>query len=321
MYEKLTIKGELKYIPTQRKTLKEEAVPTIEHQFIPIPEHELQANTIHIEESFEPYPNQPKDEQQQQINAEQQELSEDQNDSNYLMDYEMIQQDFAEPLFSQYQDTNVTINPIENFKSKFRAFSLLPPFWLHAENPNGLEFMRMDPKTQKIKHHIRLNDDLTVTVIFPNNEQLPLKEKINSYDNTYDYLKSVERWPLCVGTQIDDNKFCKGVIIGDDTYERNQQYPRCKSCRILRNRLQNRNSTSTLLQKMAEAKRRASNLVHKCKRLKRTVSLMPATYVTIKLCSPTVQINRTVCMTNRYDNRQSDNRTAQFYRNDLSLRM
>ncbi|XP_063379933.1 uncharacterized protein LOC134666644 isoform X1 [Cydia fagiglandana] len=273
MYEKLTIKGELKYIPTQRKTLKEEAVPTIEHQFIPIPEHELQANTIHIEESFEPYrpyPNQPKDEQQQQINAEQQELSEDQNDSNYLMDYEMIQQDFAEPLFSQYQDTNVTINPIENFKSKFRAFSLLPPFWLHAENPNGLEFMRMDPKTQKIKHHIRLNDDLTVTVIFPNNEQLPLKEKINSYDNTYDYLKSVERWPLCVGTQIDDNKFCKGVIIGDDTYERNQQYPRCKSCRILRNRLQNRNSTSTLLQKMAEAKRRASNLVHKCKRLKRT---------------------------------------------------
>ncbi|XP_063630179.1 uncharacterized protein LOC134801498 [Cydia splendana] len=162
MYEKLIIKGELKYIPTQRKTLKEEAVPTIEHQFIPIPEHELQANTIHVEESFEPYPNQPKDEQQQQINAEQQELSVDQNDSNNLMDCEMIQQVFAEPLLSQYQD--VTINPIDNFKSKFRAFSFLPPFWLHAENSSGLEFMRMDPTTQQIRHHIRLNDDLTITV-------------------------------------------------------------------------------------------------------------------------------------------------------------
>ncbi|XP_063390059.1 uncharacterized protein LOC134675659 [Cydia fagiglandana] len=406
MYEKLTIKGERKYIPTQRKTLKEEAVPTIEHQFIPIPEHELQANTIHVEQSFEPYPKQPKDEQQQQINTEHQELSEDQSDSNNSMDYETlhqelsedqsdsnnsmdyetlqqvfvepllsqyldtdvtinsienfkskfrtfsllppfwlhaenpnglefmrmdpttqqikhhirlnddltitvifpnkeqlplkekinlhdntynylksverwplcvgtqiddnklckgvivsddtyekIQQVFTEPLLSQYPDTDVIINPIENFKSKFRIFSLLPPFWLHAENPNGLEFMRMDPKTHKIKHHIRLNDDLTITVIFPNKEQLPLKEKINSYDNTYNYLKSVERWPLCVGTQIDDNKLCKGVIIGDDTYERNRQYPRCKSCRKLRNILMNRKSTSTLLRKMAKTKK------------------------------------------------------------------
>ncbi|XP_061708156.1 uncharacterized protein LOC133518467 [Cydia pomonella] len=202
MYEKFNIKGELKYIPTQRKTLKEEALPTMEHQFIPIPE--FQANIIHVQESVELYPNQSK-EKQQQINVEQQELSDDQKSSNDLMDCEMIQHDFAEPT-SQYQDTDITINPIEIFKIKFRAFSLLPPFWLHAENPNGLEFMRMDPTTQQIKHHIRLNDDLSITVIFTNKEELPIKEKINSYDNTYDYLKSVERWPLCVGTQIDDNK-------------------------------------------------------------------------------------------------------------------
>ncbi|XP_063542857.1 uncharacterized protein LOC134751397 isoform X2 [Cydia strobilella] len=268
MYDKLNIKGELKYIPTQRKMLKEEALPTIEHQFIPIPEHEIRGNIIHVKESSQTYPNQRKEKQKQ---GEQQELSED-HKSNNLIDYEMIHV-FAEPLLSQYQDTDVTINPIEIFKSKFQAFSLLPPFWIHAENPNGLEFMRMDPTTKQMKHHIRLNDDLSITVIFPNKEELQLKEKINSYDDTYNYLKSVERWPFCVGTQIEGNKFCKGVIVGDDTYERNQRYPRCKSCRILRNRLQNRNSTLTLLQRMSEAKR--ANLVQKRKCLKRMMVSPP----------------------------------------------
>ncbi|KAK0169601.1 hypothetical protein PV328_011836 [Microctonus aethiopoides] len=36
MYDKFVIKGELKIIPKERKQLKNEASPTLEHQFVPI---------------------------------------------------------------------------------------------------------------------------------------------------------------------------------------------------------------------------------------------------------------------------------------------
>ncbi|CAG5100546.1 Protein of unknown function, partial [Cotesia congregata] len=75
-------------------------------------------------------------------------------------------------------------------------------------------------------------------VIFSNGEELSLDVKINSFKNICEFLKSVERWPLCVG-----------VIISDDAYQRNQRNPRCKSCRILQKRLQSRKSTSIVLEK------------------------------------------------------------------------
>ncbi|XP_074115079.1 uncharacterized protein LOC141537799 [Cotesia typhae] len=111
--------------------------------------------------------------------------------------------------------------------------------------------MRMDPTTQQIKIRLRLNKDTSITVIFLNNEELPLNEKLHSLSCVYNYLKSVERWPICVGTQIDSTKYsklCKNVIVGDDIYKRNQANPRCKSCRILRNRLQSQKSTSMNLE-------------------------------------------------------------------------
>ncbi|XP_057340694.1 uncharacterized protein LOC130677837 [Microplitis mediator] len=142
---------------------------------------------------------------------------------------------------------------------------------MFLNNPNEPEFLRMDPATRQIKNHLRLNEDTSVTVIFRKLGELPLNEKIVSLSNISNYSKSVERWPLCVGTQIDKNKYsktCKGVIVGDDTYKRNQPNPRCKSCRILRNRLQNCNSTAINMGRIAAKKRRAT-LVKQCKRLKR----------------------------------------------------
>ncbi|CAH2062436.1 unnamed protein product, partial [Iphiclides podalirius] len=106
---------------------------------------------------------------------------------------------------------------------------MLPPCWLFVEKPNGVEFMRMDTTTKQIKNHIRLNKDLSITVIFPNNDEYSLKEKLKSLNKLYNYLKSVERWPLCVGTQMDNNKYseiCKGVVVGDDTYKRYRQNAR-----------------------------------------------------------------------------------------------
>ncbi|CAH2090996.1 unnamed protein product [Euphydryas editha] len=163
MYEKLYIKGELIIMPLRKKILKEEDLPTIQHQFIPVLEHEL--NT--------------------------------------------------KPPFSQHASKDSkNVQEIEAPK--------LPPFWLY------IVFMRMDPTTQQIKIRLRLNKDKSITVLFPNNDELPLNEKINSLSCIYDYLKSVERWPLCVGTQIDSikySKLCKNVIVGDDSYKRNQANP------------------------------------------------------------------------------------------------
>ncbi|CAG5020950.1 unnamed protein product [Parnassius apollo] len=240
MYEKFHINGELIIFPTGRKILKDEALPTIEHQFVPIPAHKLQVSAHSAQQMPDSYCNQSKDEcqdQVQKVNVHQQKLLEDPKPNNFIDDNEQHPQNSEDPLMCLQGTQSVA-----TFKDNFLKFPVLPPSWLYVEKPSGLEFMRMDPITKQIKNHIRLNQDLSITVIFANNKVLSLNEKITSCSNVYDYLKTVERLPLCVGTQIDNNKYsrlCKGVIIGDDAYKRNQQYPRCKSCRILRNRLQN----------------------------------------------------------------------------------
>ncbi|CAH2083784.1 unnamed protein product [Euphydryas editha] len=181
--------------------------------------------------------------------------------NNPMDDGVQSEQDLIEPPFSEHATKDSkNLQEIEAPK--------LPPFWLYIPEPNGLVFMRMDPTTQLINIRLRLNKDTSITVLLPNNDELPL----NSLSCIYDYLKSVERWPLCVGTQIDSikySKLCKNVIVGDDTYKRNQANPRCKSCRILRNRLQSRNSTSIHLETTIAKKRRAKNLVKQCKRFKK----------------------------------------------------
>ncbi|KAK0092822.1 hypothetical protein PV326_000504 [Microctonus aethiopoides] len=236
MYDKFIINGALKILPKERKKLKDEALPTLEHQFVPIDfnrfedEQHCQVEEHHIEER---------------------KILLNQELSNNLMDANIpTEQNLEEPPLSQHvhdiesQQKTEARTPFEYLMDNIQK-SPLPPSWLYLDKPNGLIFMRMDETTRRIVNHLRLNNDKSITVIFPNNEELFLNEKIDSFSGIHDYLKSVERWPLCVGTQIDNNRYsrtCKGVIIGEDTYKRNQPNPRCKSCRILRNRLQNRNS-------------------------------------------------------------------------------
>ncbi|XP_074113767.1 uncharacterized protein LOC141536884 isoform X3 [Cotesia typhae] len=285
-YEKFFIKGEVKIFPTGKKIVRNEALPTTEHQFIPIPAYELLASTVHEQQQPNFHCNHSEDEQQYQVqenNVEQQKVLVNQEVSNNFMDDNVqTEKDLDEPLLSQqahydlknHQETEASTQS-ENFRDNLNKFIALPPFWMYGDKPNGPEFMRMDPTTERITNRLRLNEDKSITVIFRNNEELILNDKIDSYSNIYDYLKSVERWPLCVGTQIDSNRYskiCKGSIVGDDAYIRNQPNPRCKSCRILRNRLQNHKSKSTFinLKRTTATKRRASNLVKQCKRLKLT---------------------------------------------------
>ncbi|XP_044584716.1 uncharacterized protein LOC123265132 isoform X2 [Cotesia glomerata] len=238
LYDKFIINGEVKIFPTVKKMLKAEALPTIEHQFIPIPLCELQASIIDEPQKVTSCHNHCEDDQQ---------------------DREQIEQDLEKsPLSQQSYDSlnnhvenEITVQPIESIGDILKC-PMLPSFWMHIEIPDGLEFLRMDPLAKKTKNHIRLNEDLSFTVIFSNGEELPLDVKINSFKSICEFLKSVERWPLCVGTQIDSNKYsklCKGVITSDDAYQRNQRNPRCKACRILRKRLQSRKSTFVDLRK------------------------------------------------------------------------
>ncbi|XP_015179399.1 PREDICTED: uncharacterized protein LOC107067961 isoform X2 [Polistes dominula] len=277
MYEKFYIKGETMYMPTERKKLKEEALPTIQHQFIPIFEHVFLTNTVDELEKPSLRSKGSEDEQlfqMQENNIEPQKILAYEDVSNNLIGAGVqSKQDLIEPPFSQHASKDS--KNLQEIK-----VPKIPPFWLYVPKSNGFVFMRMDPTTQQIKIRLRLNEDTSITVIFPNNEELPLNEKINSLSNVYDYLKSVERWPLCVGTQIDSikySKLCKNVIIGDETYKRSQANPRCKSCRMLRkrlqarmlrNRLQSRNSTSNNLETTA-TKKRASKRIKQCRSLKR----------------------------------------------------
>ncbi|KAK0074617.1 hypothetical protein PV325_008075, partial [Microctonus aethiopoides] len=245
MYDKMVIKGELKIIPKERKQLKDEAIPTLEHQFVSI--------------DF----NHSEDEQHCQVDEhqiEQPKILVNQELSNNLMDANISTgQDLEEPpsrqnvhdIIESQQKTEAR-KRFEDIRNNIKNI-VLPPSWLYLDKPNGLVFMRMDETTRRIVNHLRLNEDASITVSI---NQCP------------------KRWPLCVGTQIDSNRYsriCKGVIIGEDTYKRNQPNPRCKSCRILRNRLRNRDSTSIHLEKVISKKRRILNVVKQCKRLKRTL--------------------------------------------------
>ncbi|KAJ0171075.1 hypothetical protein K1T71_013274 [Dendrolimus kikuchii] len=266
MYDKFYIKDKLIIYPKGKKQLKDDALPKMEHQFVP------------------KYFNDPVDEEHCQVEEhqieEQKALVNQQFSNNLTCANIKTELDLEESPLSQHahdiierhQETK-TRTLLEDFRDNIKKIPLLPPFWLYIEKPNGLEFMRMDVTTRQILNHLRLNGDTYITVIFPNNQELSLNEKIDIICDIYNYLKSVERWPLCVGTQIDSSRYsrnCKGVIIGEETYKRNQPNPRCKSCRILRNRLQNRAATSINLERIITKKGYDSNLVKQCKCVKRT---------------------------------------------------
>ncbi|CAD6238903.1 GSCOCG00008546001-RA-CDS [Cotesia congregata] len=58
MYETFNIKGEIIILPTGKKTLREEALPTIEHQFISVLAHELQTSVVNKSQNVHSNPNQ-----------------------------------------------------------------------------------------------------------------------------------------------------------------------------------------------------------------------------------------------------------------------
>ncbi|XP_044745630.1 uncharacterized protein LOC123307407 [Coccinella septempunctata] len=119
-----------------------------------------------------------------------------------------------------------------------------------------------------------VRDDLTVLVIFPNKERLHVDDQIVSSlpEDVYAYLKSVEKWPLCVGTQIENQSFskgCQGVIVGHGMYKRMQQNLRCQSCRVLRKKLNDRKGGNSVQEKWIIFKRKKGSTLKQCNRLQK----------------------------------------------------
>ncbi|CAK1577983.1 unnamed protein product [Parnassius mnemosyne] len=155
--------------------LKNEALPTIEHQFIPIPAYELQASIIEPQKSISCHNHSGDDQQDSMQNSsiEQHELFDYLYNPNNATNYnEEMEQDLEESLLSQQSNDDLnnnvaketTIQPIESFRDILKC-PMLPSFWMHVEKPDGLEFLRMDPSTKETKNYIRLNEDLSVTAI------------------------------------------------------------------------------------------------------------------------------------------------------------
>ncbi|KAG5894104.1 hypothetical protein JTB14_004043 [Gonioctena quinquepunctata] len=267
MYDKIKIGNVVNLIYLSKKKLHEEALPTIEHTHQLHSDLQQQHETIMSVENPEEqlYISRNKKKQQKQnaeTNNELQQTSIEQQSNHHC-------NDFQEQTLDDFQ-------PQHTLKNKINNVLMLPAFWFFSEKPKEFEFMRIDPTTKRIKNHIRLNEDLSLTVVCSNNDEIDLDEKLTSLDNIHHYLKSVENWPLCIGTQIKKKKFskkCKGVIIGDETYERTQMNLRCKSCRMLRNQLQTRSLTpSCCLKKSGLRKNRSRNLSKQVKHLKTTAN-------------------------------------------------
>ncbi|XP_030748848.1 uncharacterized protein LOC115876941 [Sitophilus oryzae] len=246
MYDKIVIGDTIHLHYLQRKILKEEALPTRKHQF------ELNSELLQEQQAREDQfvkqqqykktkQQQPKEEplsQEQQHEQSEQEIIQFEEQPKYEIQDPLNQDDQLEQTeqdqhFVEHQITEI-IEPIAEIKKNISA---LPPCWLYIDKPKEIEFMRLDPTSKQILNHIILKEDLSITVVCSNNERKALDEKIVSIDEVYKYLKSVEKWPLCVGTQFEEKRYsddCKGVVFGDEAYKRHQMNPRCVSCRVLR---------------------------------------------------------------------------------------
>ncbi|CAG5096749.1 Protein of unknown function [Cotesia congregata] len=139
LYDKFIINGEVKICPTVKKKLKPEALPTIEHQFIPLPLYELQASIIDQPQKSTSCHNHCEDDQQDRMQnscIEQQELLDDLNISNNATNYsQQLEQDLEKSLLSQqsydslnnHVENERTVKPIESI-GDIQKCPMLPQF-------------------------------------------------------------------------------------------------------------------------------------------------------------------------------------------------
>ncbi|XP_044757117.1 uncharacterized protein LOC123315480 [Coccinella septempunctata] len=253
MYNKIVIKDVVHLHELHRKTLKPEALPTIQHQFHSYAGEHLAKEQM-LQDKQKLVHQQPEIIQHQEeiVNQHSQQQSEAPIEHNYC-----VQQ---------------SEKPLQYLLDKYQQF--LPQHWAYIPKPDGIEYIRLDPETRLIKNHIMVRDDLTVLVIFPNKERLHVDDQIVSSlpEDVYAFLKSVEKWPLCVGTQIENQSFskgCQGVIVGHGMYKRMQQNLRCQSCRVLRKKLNDRKGGNSVQEKWIIFKRKKGSTLKQCNRLQK----------------------------------------------------
>ncbi|XP_074112054.1 uncharacterized protein LOC141535820 [Cotesia typhae] len=86
MYETFNINGEITIFPTGKKTLRDTALPTVEHQFLPVAIHDVERNVINQLQKPSSNHNKSEEKLKHEDKFKQQELLVDQRVSDRVMD-------------------------------------------------------------------------------------------------------------------------------------------------------------------------------------------------------------------------------------------
>ncbi|XP_034944887.1 uncharacterized protein [Chelonus insularis] len=91
------------------------------------------------------------------------------------------------------------------------------------------------------KLRLRVTADLSVTLVMPHRSEIILTDRVSSMEELYASMRKAESLTICCGTLFDENRYatqCSGIITPNENYQRQQLNPRCRACRILRQRIQ-----------------------------------------------------------------------------------
>ncbi|XP_052746320.1 uncharacterized protein LOC112054391 isoform X2 [Bicyclus anynana] len=209
MFEKNKTNGEVQILKTGKTTLNDKALPSVNHQFTPTPEHKLARK--------------PDSSCFQTQNSIKEVFVDQETDDPYMDKTEH----FSDPLLDNVSNTTKTSQNIEKWVNNKKILKL-PPTWMYVRKENRVEYERINLNTGAARN---------LVTFLPNNKEIILKKKIDSFKNIYDCLKHIERIRLCAGTRIHNKRYsrrCEGVIHSLEVYTA------CKPCRMLRNVLQER---------------------------------------------------------------------------------
>ncbi|XP_034946426.1 uncharacterized protein [Chelonus insularis] len=128
---------------------------------------------------------------------------------------------------------------LEQVVSSFSA--VLPERWCYYVQSSDMILIHLDVGSLLEKLRLRVTADLSVTLVMPHRSEIILTDRVSSMEELYASMRKAESLTICCGTLFDENRYatqCSGIITPNENYQRQQLNPRCRACRILRQRIQ-----------------------------------------------------------------------------------
>lgn len=139
-YDEIIIDGKSNILPLAKKKLMDGALPTLEHQY----KFDVDSSTsLNVHNS------------NRKIVINNNEDYQDHQHRDIMQQAVVNGLNNCEPMDIQLEFSTVPNDWI---------VPILPEYWSFTKKLSYLEFMRVDPATKQIKHHIRVNQDLSVIV-------------------------------------------------------------------------------------------------------------------------------------------------------------